>query len=55
MDKFLYFTDGDTIDAAADMACSPLSSFLCFTVDASDAVSIGMQFVFVVIGTVSTQ
>ncbi len=54
MDKFLYFTDGDTIDAAADMACYPLSSFLGFTVDASDAVSIGMKFVSAVTGPGAT-
>jgi hypothetical protein len=54
MDKFLYFTDGDTIDAAADMACYPLSSFLGFTVDASDAVSVGMKFVSAVTGPGAT-
>jgi hypothetical protein len=54
MDKFLYFTDGDTIDAAADMACYPLSSFLGFKVSASDAVSLGMQFVSCVTGPGAT-
>tara|TARA_R110000823_G_scaffold1999_6_gene8101 strand:+ start:96 stop:446 length:351 start_codon:yes stop_codon:yes gene_type:complete len=54
MEKFLYFTDGDAIDAAADMACYPLSSFLGFKVSASDAVSLGMQFVSSVTGPGAT-
>ena len=54
MDKYLFFTDGDTIDAAADMACYPLSSFLGFSVDASDAVSVAMKFVSAVTGPGAT-
>ena len=44
MDKFLFFTDGDTIDAAGDIACYPLSSFLGFKVSAADTTSLGMNF-----------
>ena len=51
MDKFLFFTDGDTIDASGDMACYPLSSFLGFSVSASDAVSLGMRFKSAVTGS----
>ena len=54
MDKFLFFTDGDTIDAAGDIACYPLSSFLGFSNDASDAVSLAMKFVSSVTGPGAT-
>ena len=54
MEKFLFFTDGDTVDAVGDMACYPLSSFLGFKVSASDAVSLGMQFVSCVTGPGAT-
>lgn len=47
MDKFLYFTDGETIDAAGDFACIPLSRFIGFTIaaGATDGTSLGMNFV----------
>ena len=54
MDKFLYFTDGDAIDASGDMVCYPLSSFLGFTVAASDTTSLGMRFVSAVTGPGAT-
>ena len=54
MDKFLFFTDGDTIDAAGDIACYPLSSFLGFSNDASDTVSLAMKFVSSVTGPGAT-
>ncbi len=44
MEKFLFFTDGDTIDAVGDVACYPLSSFLGFKVSAADNASLGMNF-----------
>ena len=54
MDKYLFFTDGDTVDAVGDVACYPLSSFLGFKVSASDTVSLGMQFVSCVTGPGAT-
>ena len=54
MDKYLFFTDGDTVDASGDLACYPLSSFLGFKVSASDTVSLGMQFVSCVTGPGAT-
>ena len=44
MEKFLFFTDGDTVDAVGDVACYPLSSFLGFKVSNADNASLGMQF-----------
>jgi len=46
MDKFLYFSDGDAIDAAGDFACIPLSRFIGFTIanGATDGTSLGMNF-----------
>tara|TARA_R100001443_G_scaffold18189_1_gene28960 strand:- start:92 stop:442 length:351 start_codon:yes stop_codon:yes gene_type:complete len=54
MEKFLFFTDGDTVDAVGDMACYPLSSFLGFTVAAADTTSLGMRFVSAVTGPGAT-
>ena len=46
MDKFLYFSNGNAIDAAGDFACIPLSRFIGFTIaeGATDTVSLGMNF-----------
>jgi len=45
MEKFLYFTDGNAIDAAQDFACIPLSRFIGFTMAADDNASLSMNFV----------
>ena len=54
MEKFLFFTDGDTVDAVGDVACYPLSSFLGFTVATADTTSLGMRFVSAVTGPGAT-
>ena len=48
MEKFLFFTDGDTVDAVGDVACYPLSSFLGFKVSAADATSLGLNFASII-------
>jgi hypothetical protein len=45
MDKFLYFSQGDGLNAASEAACYPVSSFKGFSIPASDNTSLQLTFI----------
>ena len=54
MNKFLYFTQGDGLNAASEMACYPVESFRGYSIPASDATSLQLLFVSSVTGDGAT-